>query len=50
MKIKYKPWMSLVILAVLFGIVSEMDYRDALEMEAANNAARLHVIYAVRTQ
>lgn len=41
MKIKFKPWMSLVIVAVLFGAVSEMDYQDQVKTEQAAIAYRL---------
>jgi hypothetical protein len=30
---KFKPWMAAAIIAVLYGIVSEMDYQDAVQRE-----------------
>lgn len=30
---KFKPWMAAAIIAVLYGIVSEMDYQDAVQNE-----------------
>lgn len=41
MKIKLKPWMSLVIVAVLFGAASEMTYQDEVKTEQAIIAYRL---------
>jgi hypothetical protein len=41
MKIKLKPWISLVIVAVLFGVVSEMDYQDQVKTEQATIAYRV---------
>lgn len=48
MKIKFKPWMSLVIVAVLFGAVSEMDYRDQVRTEDAKVAYRMPNTFAGR--
>jgi hypothetical protein len=41
---KFKPWMAAAIIAVLYGIVSEMDYQDAVQREQmvqAGNAQKL---------
>lgn len=31
--LKFKPWMAAAIIAILYGIVSEMDYQDAVHQE-----------------
>lgn len=44
---KLKPWMALAIIAVLYGIVSEMDYQDAVQHEQIARASRAQTV-AVR--
>ncbi len=39
---KLKPWMAAAIIAVLFGIVSEMDYQEELHREQAAQANQVH--------
>lgn len=41
MKIKFKPWMSLVFVLALLGIVGEMDYQEALNIQEEITAQRL---------
>lgn len=41
MKIQLKPWVSLLIVGILFGVVSEMDYREQVKTEQAAIAYRL---------
>jgi hypothetical protein len=37
---KLKPWMAAAIIAVLYGLVSEMDYQDAVQNEQIARAAQ----------
>ena len=41
MKIQLKPWVSLLIVGILYGVVSEMDYREKVKTEQAAIAYRL---------
>lgn len=38
---KIKPWMAAAIIAVLYGIVSEMDYQDAVHHEQMVQASKI---------
>jgi hypothetical protein len=38
---KFKPWMAAAIIAVLYGVVSEMDYQDAVQNEQIARAAQM---------
>lgn len=44
---KFKPWMAAAIIAVLYGIVSEMDYQDAVHQEQIAKAHQVQT-YAAR--
>lgn len=44
---KFKPWMAAAIIAVLYGIVSEMDYQDAVQNEQMARASHVKTV-AVR--
>lgn len=44
---KFKPWMAAAIIAVLYGIVSEMDYQDAVQREQITRASHAQTV-AVR--
>ena len=44
---KFKPWMAAAIIAVLYGIVSEMDYQDAVQLEQIARASHIQTV-AVR--
>lgn len=44
---KFKPWMAAAIIAVLYGIVSEMDYQDAVQNEQIARASHVQTV-AVR--
>ncbi len=45
---KFKPWMAAAIVVVLYGIVSEMDYRDKVKTQDAVVAYRMQNTYAGR--
>lgn len=45
---KLKPWMAAFALLMLYGIVSEMDYRDQVRTEDAKVAYRMQNTYAGR--
>lgn len=45
---KLKPWMAAAIVVMLYGIVSEMDYRDQVRTEDAKVAYRMQNTYAGR--
>ena len=45
---KLKPWMAAFALLMLYGIVSEMDYRDQVRTENAKVAYRIQNTYAGR--
>lgn len=47
MLMKIKPWMAAAIIAVLYGIVSEMDYREAVHQEQIAKASQVQT-YAAR--
>ena len=47
MTFKIKPWMAAAIIAVLYGIVSEMDYREAVHQEQIAKASQVQT-YAAR--
>ena len=47
MLLKMKPWMAAAIIAVLYGIVSEMDYREAVHQEQIAKASQVQT-YAAR--
>lgn len=47
MLMKIKPWMAAAIIAVLYGIVSEMDYQDAVQQEQIAKASQVQT-YAAR--
>ncbi len=38
---KYKPWMSLALIAIMLGIVGRMDYDDQAKIEQAKLELRL---------
>jgi len=44
---KLKPWIAAAIIAVLYGIVSEMDYQDAVQREQMARASHVQTL-AVR--
>lgn len=44
---KFKPWMAAAIIAVLYGIVSEMDYQDAVQREQIARTSHVQTL-AVR--
>lgn len=44
---KLKPWIAAAIIAALYGIVSEMDYQDAVEREQYAKAHQVQS-YAAR--
>lgn len=48
MKLKYKPWMSLVLILIMLGIVGRMDYNDQVLIEQEKIAARMQNTYAER--
>lgn len=48
MKLKYKPWMSLVLIFIMLGIVGRMDYDDQVAIEQEKIAARMNNTYAGR--
>lgn len=47
MLMKIKPWMAAAIITVLYGVVSEMDYQDAVQREQIAKAQQVHT-YAQR--
>ena len=47
MLMKIKPWMAAAIITVLYGIVSEMDYQDAVQQEQLAKASQVQT-YAAR--
>ena len=47
MLMKIKPWMAAAIIAVLYGVVSEMDYQDAVHQEQIAKASQVQT-YAAR--
>lgn len=48
MKLKFKPWMSLVLILIMLGIVGRMDYDDQVKIEQEKIAARMQSTYAGR--
>ena len=48
MKLKYKPWMSLVLIFIMLGIVGRMDYNDQVAIEQEKIATRMSNNYAWR--
>lgn len=48
MKLKLKPWMSLVLILIMLGIVGRMDYDDQVKIEQEKIAARMQSTYAGR--
>lgn len=48
MKLKYKPWMSLVLIFIMLGIVGRMDYNDQVAIEQEKIATRMIHNYAWR--
>ena len=47
MLMKIKPWMAAAIIVVMYGIVSEMDYQDAVQQEQLAKASQVQT-YAAR--
>ena len=47
MLMKIKPWMAAAIIAVLYGVVSEMDYQDAVQREQIAKSSQVQT-YAAR--
>lgn len=47
MLMNIKPWMAAAIIAVMYGIVSEMDYQDAVQQEQLAKASQVQT-YAAR--
>jgi hypothetical protein len=43
---KLKPWIAAAIIAVLYGIVSEMDYQDAVQREQIARASHVQTLAA----
>jgi len=44
---KIKPWMAAAIIAALYGVVSDMDYQDAVQREQIAKASQVQT-YAAR--